>query len=239
MKRFLLAVPAWLALILGAERYLRSQTEDTDHQSLVTISWQIRLDNPQGFDFSNLGVLIQYQPAKGRAWIPLPMITPDSTGTFTSTLPKGNLISLEVGTSDPTIREVTDKTEPFRPYELGEIETHTVLHQEFHVPVESLGPIHKVVQLKRGAAFRLCIPLPIKTGRIIFRLRGDKSKRVNAIFLFKDSSNFHDHTVAGLTPGDWIVKYLDEDDAVRLSQEFKLREGEILDAACKTGFVAP
>jgi hypothetical protein len=200
MKRSLLAVPAWLSLILGTTGYLLSQTQDADHQSLVTISWQVRLDNAQGFDFSNLRALIQYRPARGRAWVPLPMIKLDSTGTFISTIPAGNWVSRQIGTADPTIRDLTGKADPFRPYTLGDKETQTVLDQEFYVESDSLGTLQKGVQLERGAAFKLCIPMPMKTWRIFYRLRSDKSKRVNVIF-FIDSSDSRDHTVAGLVPG--------------------------------------
>jgi len=223
------------ALILGTAGRLVSQTEDSSYQSLVTISWQIRLDNPQGFDFSDLSVLIQYHPSKELAWAPLPLIRPDSMGAFTSTIPRGNLVSLQIGASDPTLRDLTDRTDPFRPYQLGAIETHTVLRQDFYVAKDSPGAIHKVVQLRRGAAFRLCIPLPIKTGSIRYRLRGDKG--TNAIFLFTDSSAFADHTVAGLKPGNWTVEYVSDDDAVQLSQRFKLKQGQVLNAACRSGYL--
>ena len=117
MKTFLRSTTACLCLILGTTAYLLSQTEEANHQAPVTITWRVQLDHSQGFDFSTLGALILYRQAKGRAWVSLPPVTADGTGAFTSTVPAGNWVSLEVDTSDPTIRDTTDRTDPFPSYQ--------------------------------------------------------------------------------------------------------------------------
>jgi hypothetical protein len=234
MKGFVCLVSIF-GLLLATASSLPSQ-EGPVMTAPVVIAWQIQIDDPTSFDFSNLKVDIQFRFGKYHGWNELPLITPDSNGRFVTTIPAGQWVSVEVGTDDPTVSWETGK--PKRPdsYEMREDIRQTVFRDEIYVKPGPARAIQRVLQLHRGAAFTICIPPSMNSGSIQYYLRSKAAKGRNVIS-FTDPHVVMGNKVGGLMPGRWIVKYYDDRDAVILSQELDLHRGEVLNPACRSGLI--
>jgi hypothetical protein len=238
MKTFVF-ISALVGVLLATVSTLPSQN-DSAQTDLVVIAWQIRLDDPTAFDFSNLKVDIQYRLEKSDAWKELPLITPAGDGRFVTTTPAGTWVSLHVTTDDPTVSWETG--EPKRPdsYTMDEGIPQTVFREEKYVEPGPARTLQRVLQFHRGAAFTICVPPSMKSGTIRYHLRSKGAKGGN-ILTFSSPEHVMHVKVGGLMPGRWVVEFVDESDnkgAVVLSQELDLRRGQLLNPQCRSGLIS-
>ncbi len=238
MKTFVFIL-ALVGALLATVSTLLSQNE-SGQTDLVVIAWQIRLDDPTAFDFSNLKVDIQYRFGKYDAWNELPLITPTGDGRFVTTTPAGTWVSVHVTTGDPTISWETGEPKRSNSYTIDSGLPQTVFREEKYVGSGPARNMQRVLQLHRGAAFTVCVPPSMKNGTIRYYLRSKGAKGGN-ILTFSNPEDVMHVTVGGLMPGRWVVEFVDESDnksAVVLSQELDLHRGQLLNPQCRSGLIS-
>ena len=202
--------------------------------SSVTIDGQVRLDNAANFDFRRLSMFIQHRLGKGHSWTIDGSVAPDESGRFVTTVPAGNWISIEVTTTDPTIRHGADApgNEGVGFYELEKKQKETVLLKEFYIPAGPSAEIEQTIELYRGAAFSTCIPPEMKSGSMQFYLQSEKHRYRTSVVDFAESDRLRESFIGGLAAGQWEVLYVDDNNQIRKSQQLDLRSGQTMDLKC-------
>jgi hypothetical protein len=230
---------ALVGVLFATASTLPSQN-NSGQTDLVVIAWQIRLDDPTAFDFSNLKVDIQYRFEKYGVWKELSLITPAGDGRFVTTTPAGTWVSVHVTTGDPTVSWETGEPKRSDSYTMDEGLPQTVFREEKYVEPGPARTLQRVLQFHRGAAFTICVPPSMKSGTIRYHLRSKGAKGGN-ILTFSSPEDVMHVKVGGLMPGRWIVEFVDESDnkgAVVLSQELDLRRGQLLNPQCRSGLIS-
>jgi hypothetical protein len=150
-------------------------------------------------------------------------------------VPAGNWISIEVTTTDPTIRHAADApgNEDVGFYELEKKQKETVLLKEFYIPAGSSAEIEQTIELYRGAAFSVCVPQGMKSGSMQFYLQSEKYRYRTSVFDFADSERLRESFIGGLAEGQWEVLYVDDNNQIRKSQQLDLRSGQTIDLKCQ------
>lgn len=198
----------------------------------VVISWQVHLDDRTNFDFTRLSVSLQRRPGKYHPWTVVGSFTPDKEGRFVASVPAGSWLSLDVTTSDPTVRRSTDSPDDVEFYELERNKTETVMLQEFYVPDHSAERIERTLEFHRGASFSVCVPDGLKSGSIQFYRKSETYEDKTSVVSFIDSKTVSGSLIGGLQDGKWIVMYIDDNDVIFRSEELDLQRGEVLRVKC-------
>jgi|GEM_PF-2655020 len=187
----------------------------------VSVAWQLHIDDPS-FDFSALRILVHYRTGKYHNSTTLPPVTPDVEGRFTATIPSGNWVSVEVGTSDPTVQ-----SHGIDSYTMYENIRQTVLREEWYLEPGPTRNVERVLRLGRGSAYRICVPTPLKSGylRLHRRLKGI-TEGIELQIEFNDPKSLAGAWVGGLAPANWTVRYLEANGEVVSSQDVQLSRGE-------------
>jgi hypothetical protein len=204
----------------------------------VSINGQIRLDDPQNFDFKQLSVFTQHQPGKSHGLIVDGSFTPDENGRFVITVPAGSRVFMEVTTADPTIIDSGETPDtPNRRgasfYSVKKGEEQTLLFKDFYVPDYSSSEMELTIQLYRGAAFSVCLPDGMTSGSIQFRPESGRQRNRMSVIEFSGSETVRESLVGGLSPGRWRVFYVDDNGQILKTQQLDLRRGQILREKCQ------
>ncbi|HEU4511015.1 MAG TPA: hypothetical protein VFR78_22480 [Pyrinomonadaceae bacterium] len=221
-----------IAILLVAVSFPQSPSNNAP-AAVVTMNGQIRLDNVENFDFRRLSIFMQHRPGKYYSWTTDGSFTPDESGRFVIRVPAGNWISMEVTTTDPTIRHSRDApgNEDVGFYKLEKEKKQTVLLKEFYVPSDSSG-IEQAIELYRGAAFSVCVPDGVKSGSIQFYHESEKYQNRTSVVTFSDSERLRESLIGGLAAGQWDIRYVDDKDQIRGSQVLELRSGQTMNVKC-------
>lgn len=195
--------------------------------STVVINWQIRLNDTTNFDFTRLAVSLQSRPGKRHAWTILGSFTPDKKGRFVTSVPAGSWLSVDVSTSDPTVKLSTD----FEFYKLEQNRTETIMWQELYVPTDS-EQVERSLELHRGAAFTVCIPDGLTSGSIQFYKATEAPEDKISVLSFTDDKTVFGSSIGGLRDGKWRVMYVGDNDVIFRSDDLNLKRGQILHQKC-------
>ena len=109
---------------------------------------------------------LQRRVEKAQVWTDVGSFVPDNNGRFVSSVPSGSWLSMNVTSSDPTLRRSTNSLRDVGFYEIERSKTETIMLQEFFVPNNSPERIERTLDFHRGAAFSVCIPSGLKSGSI-------------------------------------------------------------------------
>jgi hypothetical protein len=153
--------------------------------------------------------------------------TPDKTGRFVTSVPAGSWLSVDVSTSDPTVKLSTD----FEFYALEQNSTETIMQQEFYVPTDS-DHVDRGLELRRGSAFTVCVPGGLKSGSIQFYKESEAHQRKISVITFIDEKTVFRSLIGGLRDGKWRVMYVGDNDVIFRSDEVDLKQGQILRQKC-------
>src|SRR5262245_45649967 len=206
---------------------------------IVSINGQFRLDDAENFDFKRLSVFTQHQLGRHGALVVDGSFIPDEHGRFVIRVPAGSRASMQVTTADPTIMDSEDA--PDNPdndssvgfYELEKGKENTLLFKELYVPEDSSSEVELTIQLYRGASFSVCLPDGMTSGSIQFRPESGKRRNHMSVIEFSDSEGVRESLVGGLSPGQWKVFYVDDNDQILKTQQLNLRRGQILREKCQ------
>ena len=224
-----IAVGCCLCLFKSRGLAARSASQQA---SLVVISWQVRLDDVTNFDFRRLSVSLQRRPGKPHAWTMVGSFTPDKDGRFVTSVPAGSWLSVNVTTSDPTVKRSTDSPDDVEFYELEQNKTETIMRQELYVPADSPEQLERPLDLQRGAALSVCIPDGLKSGSIQFHRQSKPPEEGISVWSFSDSATIRASIIGGVESGRWIVLYVSDNDVIFRSEELDLRRGQVLHRKC-------
>lgn len=222
-----IALPCSLCLFKSEGSTVFSQQPST-----VVITWRVAIDDTTNFDFKRLSISLQHSPGKPHAWTMVGSFTPNKEGSFVTTVPAGTWLSVEVTTSDPTVKRSTDSPDGVEFYELEQNRTETIMRQEFYVPADSPEQIERALELQRGSAFSVCVPESLKSGSIQFYKESEAHKDKISVISFIDQKSVYGSLIGGLGDGKWRVMYIGKNDVIFRSEELDLRRGEILKQKC-------
>jgi hypothetical protein len=200
---------------------------------LVVIDGRVYLDDVSEFNFDKLSVFIQHSKHKKGPWISIGPIALDEKGAFNASVPAGSWVTIDVNTSDPTVQLLRNPTDKFDFYSLRKNEKVMVFHQRFQAPNSSAEKMEWKVDLKRGAAFSICMFDTMKSGAIYFRNLDNKNEDGINMLSFTNLTELKDGLIGGLIPGNYEVMYIDDNDVKRMVQQIMLSRGEISDVKCK------
>ena len=162
----------------------------------TTILWQITVDNDRGFEYQKLRVFVHFQGAAGSKRSVLGFLTPDEQGRFSTVVPAGSKVSVEVTTSDPTVRWKSNGTPVVGFYSMERHQDEVILGSEhLDVPVDSPPSLSRVIELRRAAAVVLCLPLDLKKGAIEFRRVSEPEEEVQLVVFWNPAR------IRGESPG--------------------------------------
>lgn len=202
-------------------------------QQSVTINGQVELDDAENFDFRRLSVFVQHRASKKHAWTIDGSVIPNEDGRFNFQVPAANWVSVEVTTTDPTVRYSSESTDDVGFYRFKNGSRETVMLREVYVSEDSPPQLAQTLELYRGAAFSVCIPNGMKSGSIQFHKQWQEYEKGILMASFADSENLRGAIIGGVAPGQWEVLYLDENDKIRSSQLLDLRRGQIMKVECQ------
>src|SRR5262249_34346012 len=106
----------------------------------MSINAQFRLDDAENFDFKQLSVFTQHQPARSHGLIVDGAFIPDENGRFVITVPAGSRVFMEITTADPTIiksddaPDIHDDRRGVGFYSVRKGEKQTLQFKDFYVP---------------------------------------------------------------------------------------------------------
>lgn len=230
MKHVYITIVAVLLLSLPGNAWSKVHAKSG---KLVTVNGQVRLDDTRNFTFKSLSVFVQSRQNTESSWKPLGSFTPTEKGQISIPLPSGSLVSIEITTSDPTVRRGAAKTDELDFYVMEFNRRVTVLNQELSIPLDPTEPVVWTADLQRGAAFSLCRPDGMKSGSVQFRRRLDRYEDAINLWSFSDSAPLQDAMIGGIVPGLWQVRILDADESERLLEQVDLRRGQISATKCE------
>jgi len=200
---------------------------------LVNVKGQIHLDDTSRFTFKSLSVFVQYRRDKDQPWKAIGSITPDKDGRFVVPILAGSRVSVEVTTSDPTVRRSTGTTEPLEFYAMEFNRRVTVLQQEFMVPDDASESVEPTFELQRGAAFKVCFPNGLKSGAVHFRRQVERYEDGVNVWTFSDPTSTSEAILGGLVPGPWQVSIVDNNDAELVPQPVDLQRAQVSQMKCE------
>ena len=199
----------------------------------MTINGRIYLDDANQFNFERLSLFIQHSKQQNGLWTPIAPVVPDEKGEFVISVPADSWLSINVDTTDPTIRFLRNPADEFDFYSLGQNEKVRVYYQRLYVPGSSANKMEWRIELKRGAGFSICMVDRMKGGAIFFRNLDDKREDEINMFSFADLTEQKGTLIGGLIPGDYEITYVDDNDVERMKQKVRLSRGRVSYVKCK------
>lgn len=193
----------------------------------VTVNCQIYVDEMKQFQFEKIRVYVLQHANEDTAWEKVGSFTPNQAGLVTLSVPNGTRIYMEISTYDPTI---TQENSIFYSLEEGEFET--ICRREFYVDKNQPNTLNQRIDLKRSAAFSLCIPDKIINGGVYFQNLSQKSPLSIIKFFTRESVKRPD--VGGLTPGRYLISILeDKTNREVYKKQITIEIGKLSTAFCK------
>jgi hypothetical protein len=167
----------------------------------VEVNWQFYLDDAKQFQFEKIRILVLQRANQDSAWEKVGSFTPNQTGLLRVSVPKGSWMQLEVSTFDPTISHHT-----WSFYSLEETESVSIYMREFYIDKSAPQTLEQKINLKRSAAFTLCVPERITSGCVFIENLSNKSPIHIIKFFTREALTEPD--IGGLTPGRYLVTIL-------------------------------
>lgn len=146
-------------------------------------------------------MFVQHRQGKNHAWTTDGSFTPGEDGSFAIPVQAGNWVSLEVTTTDPTVRYSPKSADDVGFYRLNNGSRESVMLREFYVSDDSASQMEQTIELHRGAAFSVCIPEGMKSGSIQFHKQWKPFEKGILTASFADPENLRGALIGGLSPG--------------------------------------